>query len=128
MLIPKKNRIEIYMYLLKEGVMVVKEDFTKLKHDELDVPNLHVLKLLQSLKSRGLVKNQFSWQWQYYYLTDDGIAYLREYLHVPDDVVPKTQKKDNKPPPGLVGEGGPRGFGKGGDRGDRGPRANDRGE
>ena len=35
--------------------MVAKKDFNKKKHDdpELNVPNLHVIKLMQSLKSRG---------------------------------------------------------------------------
>ena len=37
--------------------MVAKKDFKKAKHDdpELDVPNLQVIKLMQSLKSRGCV-------------------------------------------------------------------------
>jgi predicted transcriptional regulator len=33
---------------------------------------------MQSLTSKGLVKTQFSWQWYYYTLTDEGIDYLRE--------------------------------------------------
>ena len=35
--------------------MVAKKDFNKAKHDdpELNVPNLHVIKLMQSLKSKG---------------------------------------------------------------------------
>ena len=37
--------------------MVAKKDFNKAKHDDpdLDVPNLQVVKLMQSLKSRGCV-------------------------------------------------------------------------
>lgn len=31
-------------------------------------------------------------QWYYFFLTDEGIEYLRNYLHVPADVVPATLK------------------------------------
>ena len=43
---PKKNRVSIYEYLFKEGVLVAKKDFTLPKHPEIDVPNLHVIKAL----------------------------------------------------------------------------------
>jgi len=93
MIIPKKNRQEIYQYLFKEGVMVAKKDFNLPKHQVLDVPNLQVIKALQSLKSRGYVEERFNWQWYYYYLTTSGIEYLREYLHLPAEIVPATLKK-----------------------------------
>lgn len=45
MLIPKKNRIAIYEYLFKEGIMVAKKDFNLAKHPEIEgVPNLEVIK------------------------------------------------------------------------------------
>jgi len=45
---PKKNRVAIYEYLFKEGVMVAKKDFHALKHPELDnIPNLQVIKAMQ---------------------------------------------------------------------------------
>merc|ERR1711966_420396 len=117
MLIPKKNRVDIYSYLFKEGVICAKNDWGKPKHDELDVPNMHVLKLMQSLCSRNLVKNQYSWQWQYYYLTDEGVEYLRDYLHLPPEIVPATLKKASPPQAGDRDgyRGGGKGFGKGGD-------------
>ena len=46
MLIPKRNRVSIYEYLFKEGVLVAKKDFFAPKHPEIDVPNLHVIKAL----------------------------------------------------------------------------------
>ena len=50
MLIPKKNRVAIYEYLFKEGVMVAKKDFNLPQHPELDgIPNLHVIKAMQVL-------------------------------------------------------------------------------
>ncbi|CEG83817.1 Putative 30S ribosomal protein S10e [Rhizopus microsporus] len=52
---------------------------------------------MQSLTSKGLVKTQFSWQWYYYTLTDEGIDYLREYLHLPQEIVPATMKKTARP-------------------------------
>lgn len=59
--------------------MVAKKDFNAPKHEELDVPNLEVIKALQSLTSKGFVKTQFSWQWYYYVLTPEGVDYLREW-------------------------------------------------
>lgn len=59
--------------------MVAKKDFNAPKHEELDVPNLQVIKALQSLTSRGYVKTQFSWQWYYYVLTLEGVEYLRNW-------------------------------------------------
>jgi len=48
--------------------MVAKMGFNASKHEELDVPNLEVIKVLQSLTSCGYVKTWFSWQWYYYHL------------------------------------------------------------
>ncbi|KAF9926507.1 hypothetical protein BGZ89_002906, partial [Linnemannia elongata] len=61
MLIPKQNRKLIYEALFKDGVLVAKKDFNAPKHDEIDVPNLQVIKALQSLDSKQFVKTQFSW-------------------------------------------------------------------
>lgn len=93
MLVQKKDRIAVYLYLFKEGVMVAKKDFAKPQHDDVEVPNLQVIKLMQSLKSRGYVKETFNWQWFYWYLTNEGIEYLREYLHLPAEIIPATLKK-----------------------------------
>ena len=93
MLIPLSNLKTIYTYLLNEGVMVVKKDVRAPKHAEINVPNLQVMKALLSLKSRGYVSEQFSWQHYYYFLTDEGILFLRSYLHLPETVVPLTIAK-----------------------------------
>lgn len=91
---PKQNRVAIYEHLFKEGVMVAKKDFNQPKHDELDtVPNLQVIKALTSLKSRGYVKEQFAWRHYYWSLTNEGIQYLRDYLHLPPEIVPATLKR-----------------------------------
>merc|ERR1712023_275334 len=120
MLVPKKDRLTVYKYLFKEGVMVAKKDCNKPQHDdpELPVKNLYVIKLLTSLKSRGYVTESFSWQWYYWYLTNEGIEYLREYLNLPTDVIPATLKQSRAARPARGGDEG-RG-GKGGDWGGKG--------
>ena len=51
-LVSKENKRKIYEYLLKEGVIVVKKDAYLPKHQHLtDVPNLHVMMIVKSLKS-----------------------------------------------------------------------------
>ncbi|KAF5359175.1 hypothetical protein D9756_003607 [Leucocoprinus leucothites] len=107
MIISKQNRRVIYENLFKEGVLVAKKDFNAPKHEELDVPNLEVIKAMQSLTSKGLVKTQFSWQWYYYVLTPEGVEYLREWLHLPAEIVPSTYKKAARPPrPAAARSGG----------------------
>merc|ERR1712098_604298 len=63
-------------------------------HPELEaVPNLQFIKALTSLKSRGYVKEQFAWRHFYWSLTNEGIQYLRDYLHLPPEIVPATLKR-----------------------------------
>ncbi|XP_046371732.1 40S ribosomal protein S10-like isoform X2 [Haliotis rubra] len=97
MLMPKKNRVAIYEYLFKEGVMVAKKDFFAPKHPDVDVPNLHVIKACTSLKSKGFVREQFAWRHFYWYLTNEGIQYLRDFLHLPAEIVPATLKRQTRP-------------------------------
>nr|KAF6416124.1 hypothetical protein HJG59_009439 [Molossus molossus] len=84
----QEEPIAIYELLFKERAMVAKKDGYMPKHPELadkNVPNLHVTKAMQSLKSRGYVKEQFAWRHFYWYLTSEGIQYLRDDLHLPRD-------------------------------------------
>merc|ERR1712227_345990 len=99
MLMPKATRVQIYEHLFREGVMVAKKDFHLAKHPEVPVPNLHVIKALQSLKSRGLVTEQFAWRHYYWYLSNEGIQYLRDFLHLPPEIVPSTLKRQTRPEP-----------------------------
>lgn len=144
MIIPKKARLLVYSYLFKgwfffppsflqkqpntflfvfffflEGVIVVKKDPHAPKHHDIDVPNLYVMKLTQSFASRGYVQERFNWGWFYYYLTNEGIVYLREYLHLPEEIVPATLKK-GRTAPRSGDRAEPRSdAGRGGFRGDR---------
>lgn len=97
MIITKQNRKLIYEHLFREGVLVAKKDYELPQHPEIEVPNLQVIKAMQSFNSKGFVKTQFSWQYYYYTLTPEGLDYLREYLHLPEEIVPATHKKAARP-------------------------------
>jgi len=99
--------------------MTAKKDLNAPKHSDVDVPNLHVIKLLQSLKSKGYVKEDFNWGHFYWLLTNEGIEYLRVYLHLPEDIVPATLKKPKTPARAPSGPGGR--FERGGERPPRRP-------
>ena len=126
MIIPTKDRITIYTRLFEDGVMVARKDYNG-KHHYLDMKNIWVWHAMRSLVSRGHVKHQFSWQWNYYMLTNEGIEYLRSYLHLPDDIVPNTLKKTRAGD--QERERDPRREERGdrGERGERGPRPGGRG-
>ena len=42
------------------------------------------------------MKEQFAWQHYYWYLTNEGIQYLRDYLHLPQEIVPATLKRPQR--------------------------------
>ena len=119
MFILKKNRIVVYSYLFKEGTIVVKKDVYLEKHsEEVDIPNVEVMALLKSFASKGYVKETFNWNYYYYYLTKEGIDYLRQYLALPSEIIPATLKQPKNPPqPTGRDQGDRRGkaFGPGGD-------------
>ena len=124
MFIPKSNRIAVFSYLFREGVLVVKKDTVSPTHLQIEgCTNLEVLNLVKSLKSRGYVKVTFSWQHHYVYLTPEGIEYLRTYLALPAEIVPATHKKAASRPDGrerdeekFAGGGEGRPAFRGGDR------------
>lgn len=67
MLIPKKNRVTVYKYLFQEGVLWAKKDYNAPKHPDIEsVPNLQVIKLMQSFKSRELVTERYAWSHYYW--------------------------------------------------------------
>merc|ERR1719178_511958 len=111
-LISKANKRKVYENLFNEGVMTVKHDPNQAKHGEVDVPNLHAMMLLRSLCSRNYVTEIYSWQWHYYFLTNEGIEFLRAELHLPAQVFPQTLTKQRPTRPGGEREDRP-GWGKG---------------
>ncbi|KAL5730359.1 40S ribosomal protein S10-A [Ranunculus cassubicifolius] len=78
-----------------EGVLYAKKDYNLAKHPDIDVPNLQVIKLMQSFKSKEYVRETFAWM--HYYWT---------YLNLPSEIVPATLKKSTKPM-GRPGGGAP---------------------
>mmetsp|Transcript_133479 Transcript_133479/g.259889 ORF Transcript_133479/g.259889 Transcript_133479/m.259889 type:complete len:142 (+) Transcript_133479:62-487(+) len=118
-LIPKQTRRAILEHIFKEGVIVVKNDGRASRHNELeDVPNLHVMMVCKSLASRAYLSEKFNWQWHYYFLTNEGIEYLREVLHLPPQVFPSTLTKQRATRAVLAGAdtaaaSGDGGWGKG---------------
>ncbi len=98
MLVPRKNRLEVYTHLFRNGVIAVKKDIFAAKHQQIDVPNVQVMKLMVVLKSKDYITEVFSWQWHYFTLTAAGVEYLRNYLHLADDVLPNTHKKAENAP------------------------------
>ena len=128
-LVPLKEKVKIYTYFLQEGVFACKKDNTS-KNETLEIPNLHCFLVMRSLISRKFATEIFRWQWHYYFLTPEGIKYLREYLGLPATVIPNTYKvstennEEEQKEEGEEGErrGGERRRGRGRPRGGRGGR------
>ena len=128
-LVPLKDKVKIYTYFLQEGVFACKKDNTS-KNETLEIPNLHCFLVMRSLISRKFATEIFRWQWHYYFLTPEGIKYLREYLGLPATVIPNTYKvstennDEEQKEEGVEGErrGGERRRGRGRPRGGRGGR------
>merc|ERR1711937_474930 len=100
-LVSKDNRRTIFEYLLKEGVIVVKKDAYLPVHKQItSVPNLHVMMITKSLKSRGFLNEVYNWGWRYYFLTNDGVAYLIKELGLPENamILPATHAKKKQQP------------------------------
>lgn len=89
MIITKEEKISIYTDLFKNGTMVIKRD----KKKENKIKSLPVKVILEGLKSKGMVKETFSWQFHFYTLSDEGVKYLQNYLNIPEKVVPLTHKQ-----------------------------------
>lgn len=118
----KKKKIceQIYQALFQEGVMVARKKFGNFKHQSVDLLNIYVVKVMQSLESQGYVSSSFSWGHYYYTLTTEGIDFLKNELNLPHEIVPRTLIKqvNNSTSTGSRYRGG--GGGYNGDRG--GPR------
>ncbi|KAL7887170.1 hypothetical protein AOLI_G00048910 [Acnodon oligacanthus] len=99
MVMPLDNLRAIYERLFRDGVMVAKKDKRpQTKHPEIPgVGNLQVIRAMGSLKSRGFVRETFAWRHFYWYLTNEGIIYLRDYLHLPSEIVPTPLQRVRRP-------------------------------
>ncbi|XP_052435291.1 plectin isoform X5 [Carassius gibelio] len=99
MVMPLDNLKAIYEHLFRDGVMVAKKDKRpQTKHPEIPgVDNLQVIRAMGSLKSRGYVRETFAWKHYYWYLTNEGIVYLRDYLHLPPEIIPTPLQRVQRP-------------------------------
>ncbi len=88
-----KDRRKIFEYLLQEGVFTCKKDNVG-KNEILDIKNLECFLVMRSLLSKKYVTEIFNWQWHYYFLKPEGIKFLREYLGLPDTLIPNTHKQE----------------------------------
>ncbi|KAK2546184.1 Plectin-like protein [Columba livia] len=95
MLMPLERLRAILELLFREGVLVAEKDPRPQRaHPQLPgVPNVAVLRAMASLRSRGLVRETFAWRHFYWYLTDEGIAYLRQYLRLPPEIRLRSQEE-----------------------------------
>ncbi|XP_026577668.1 plectin isoform X1 [Pseudonaja textilis] len=118
MLMPLGQLRSIYERLFRDGVLVGQKDpRPRSFHPELPgVSHLQVWRAMGSLRSRGLVRESFAWRHCYWYLTDEGIAHLRQYLRLPPEIVPTTLQRARRPlpvarpasrPPGVQAVRGP---------------------
>ena len=127
-LVPAKEKVKIYTYFLQEGVFACKKDNTS-KNETLDILNLHCFLVMRALISRKFATEIFSWQWHYYFLTPEGIKYLREYLGLPSTVIPNTYKVNTENnDEEQKEEGGEEGGEKGERKGERRGRGRGRGK
>merc|ERR1739848_436230 len=83
MIIPTDDRLKIWRTLFQEGVMIAAKD-TRSTHADTKVRNLYVMKALQSLKSKGLVKEN--------YLATLSLGLDRRRYHLP----PRTTQSPRK--------------------------------
>lgn len=99
MLMPLERLRAILELLFREGVLVAEKDpRPRRAHPQLPgVPNVEVLRAMASLRSRRLVRETFAWRHFYWYLTDEGIAYLRQYLRLPPEIVPLSLQRTRRP-------------------------------
>jgi len=67
-------------HLFTEGVMWAKKNKFLPRHPEIAVPNIEVMKLMQSFVSKEYVKEIFSWQTHYWILTKQGHEYLQRFF------------------------------------------------
>eukprot|EP01084_Bolivina_argentea_P185428 319756_1 len=114
MFIRKENKKVICEHLFNQGVIWAKKNLFLPRHPEIGVPNIEVIKLMKSFRSKEYVVENFNWQTYYWRLTDDGHEYLQKFLNTPSDVVPNTWKASHQEQEREQNQGGYGGFGSGG--------------
>jgi small subunit ribosomal protein S10e len=92
-LVPTPLKKSVYERIFNDGVIVVKKDSKVKEHrDFKGVSNLHVMMITKSLHSKGYLIEKFNWGYHYYFLSDEGVEFLRDYLHLDASAVPETHQ------------------------------------
>merc|ERR1712032_32254 len=126
-LVSKEQRRTVFKYLLREGVIVVKKDAYLPFHQHCTtVPNLQVMMIVKSLKSKGCLTQAYNWGWSYYFLTKEGVQHLIQQLGLPADskILPATYARKGRVKVTAPTEG----KGKGEDDGEEGEEGPTKGE
>merc|ERR1711981_671467 len=98
--IKKHEKQILYAYLLSEGVITIRKEWTG-KHDATKLDNVKVWMVLRSMHSRGFVDLTFAWQTYYYSVKSEGIEFLRQQLGIANEkVYPKTHQPKRNPEQG----------------------------
>ncbi|KAM7384662.1 hypothetical protein PAMA_011829 [Pampus argenteus] len=99
MVMPLSDLRAIYELLFQDGVIVTKKDKRpqSMHPDVKGVTNFKVIRAMGSLKSKGYVRETYAWKHAYYYLTNQGISYLRDYLHLPLEIMPASLQRVRHP-------------------------------
>merc|ERR1711981_620295 len=127
--IKKHEKQILYAYLLSEGVITIRKEWTG-KHDATKLDNVKVWMLLRSMCSRGFVDLTFAWQTLYYSVKSEGIEFLRQQLGIANEkVYPKTHQPKRNVEQNTMqrGDGERRQMNRGGLRGRGGFRGGQRG-
>uniref|UniRef100_A0A8C5RWV1 Plectin/eS10 N-terminal domain-containing protein n=1 Tax=Laticauda laticaudata TaxID=8630 RepID=A0A8C5RWV1_LATLA len=101
MLMPLGQLRGIYERLFRDGVLVGQKDPRPRTKVGLNGPqSVDVQTARYPRDARApVVRESFAWRHCYWYLTDEGIAHLRQYLRLPPEIVPTTLQRARRPLP-----------------------------
>ena len=88
-------RIAVYQQLFNKTFVVVEKD-NKEMHPTFEGSNLHVWMLCRSLMSRGLVRETFNWNHHYFFATEEGLSFLREFFSLEEGATPEIYVEAKK--------------------------------
>ena len=90
-LVPTPVKKTVYERIFNDGVIFVKKDSKLKEHRDFNgISNLHVMMITKSLHSKGYLTEKYNWGYHYYFLSDEGVEFLRDYLHLDASAFPET--------------------------------------
>ena len=85
-------KIWLWKLFITEGCMICLNDTFHNNTILKGIPNLHIIMMMKSFESKKFVRKTYAWKHHYWFLTNEGIEYLRGYLQLPSTIVPNTLK------------------------------------